>query len=129
MSEPEEMSLAEYLNMLATPRHNRHNKYNAQKTIIDGITFDSKVESRRYLVLRSLADAGEITDLRCHPRWELVVNGKKISRYTADFSYMENGTLIVEDVKSSPTRTRDYMMRKKLMDALYNIQIKEITRA
>lgn len=130
MKPTEEMSLEEYLNMLVKPakRGNKHNKYNAQKTVVDGITFDSLAESRRYQYLKTWSGSGEITSLTCHPRWELCVNGKKISRYTADFSYILDGKLVVEDVKSSPTRTRDYIIRKKLMDAIYNIQITEVTK-
>ncbi len=32
-----------------------------------------------------------------------------------DFSYTRNGELVVEDVKSRATRTRDYIMKKKMM--------------
>jgi len=103
------------------------NKYNAQKTTIQGITFDSKKEASRYLVLLSREQAGEITDLQCQPRWPLVVNGVKVSRYTADFSYTtKDGEYIVEDVKSTATKTRAYVMRRKLMLALHGIEIREV---
>jgi hypothetical protein len=57
-----------------------------------------------------------------------MVNGIKIGRYTADFRYVNStGVTVVEDVKSKVTRTRDYMLRKKIL-ATYNppIHIKEI---
>ena len=57
-----------------------------------------------------------------------MVNGKKIGRYTADFRYVDStGVAIVEDVKSKVTRTRDYMLRKKIL-ATYDppVLIKEI---
>ena len=99
------------------------NKYNAKKTTINGITFHSKKEAERYLVLMSMEQAGEITELELQPRWPLVVNGVKIGRYTADFQYRQGGRLVVEDVKG--VRTRDYVLRKKLMRACYGIEIKE----
>ena len=67
-------------------------KYNAKKTIVDGITFDSKHEADRYCELKLLLRAGAITDLRLQVPFELqpafTVNGKKkIDRYhyIADF--------------------------------------------
>lgn len=102
------------------------NKYGAKKTVIDGITFDSKREAARYLELKTLLRAGQITDLRCQVRYQLVVNGVKIGSYRADFCYQENGQEVVEDVKSAATKAlRDYRLRKKLMLALYGIEIRE----
>ena len=56
-----------------------------------------------------------------------MVNGKKIGRYTADFRYKRNGVTIIEDVKSKITKTRDYILRKKIL-ATYSppIHITEI---
>jgi ribosomal protein S8 len=98
-------------------------KYNNRKTQVDGIWFDSKVEAERYRDLRILEAAGEISKLEVHPKFTLVpgftpINGKreKAITYKADFSYIENGKVIVEDVKSVATRTaRDYVMRRKLL--------------
>jgi len=69
-----------------------------------------------------------ISDLELHPVYPLMVNGIKIGRYTADFRYKnQNGKTIIEDVKSKVTRTRDYILRKKILST-YNppIIIKEI---
>lgn len=104
----------------------RGNKFNARKVVLDGITFDSGIEARRYNELFLLAKAGEISDLEVHPpSYPLVVNGVKISVYTCDFRYKCNGVTIVEDVKGKPTRTRDYILRKKLMLALFGVEIQE----
>ena len=70
-----------------------------------------------------LEKAGEIQIIELHPKYKLVVNGVLIGRYTADFMYYENGCTIVEDVKG--VKTRDYILRKKLMKALYGIEIRE----
>lgn len=101
------------------------NKYNARKTTVDNITFDSKREANRYLILKSMEQAGEIFRLKLQPRWDLVVNGVKIGRYTGDFEYYNaDGDYVVEDAKG--VKTRDYVLRKKLMLALFKIRIKEV---
>ena len=101
------------------------NKYHARRTTIDNITFDSKREANRYLVLLSMQQAGDIYDLQLQPRWPLIVNKVKIGRYTADFIYQtRDGKQVVEDVKG--VKTRDYVLRKKLMKALYDIDVQEV---
>lgn len=104
------------------------NKFNAKKQTYKGITFDSKKELTRYLVLESLQKNKYIFDLELQPVFPLIVNGHKIGRYTADFRYKTlNGEVIVEDVKSKITKTRDYILRKKILST-YNppVIIKEI---
>jgi hypothetical protein len=104
------------------------NKYNAKKQIYKGIKFDSKKELERYLVLEKLLKFKQITELEIHPVYPLIVNNIKIGKYTADFRYKnKNGEVIVEDVKSKITKTRDYILRKKIL-ATYQppILIKEI---
>ena len=104
------------------------NKFNAKKQLYKGLKFDSKKELSRYIVLEKLLKIKAISDLKLHPMYPLIVNGTKIGRYTADFEYKNaNGDVIIEDVKSKVTKTRDYMLRKKIL-ATYNppILIKEI---
>ena len=104
------------------------NKYNAKKQIYKGIKFDSKKELARYLILEKLLKGKMIFNLEIHPVFPLMVNGVKIGRYTADFRYTNNmGETIVEDVKSKVTKTRDYMLRKKILST-YDppIHIREI---
>lgn len=92
------------------------NKYNAIKTFYKGIKFDSKKEYYRYLELEKLHKFGVIKNLEVHPKFDLIVNGMKIGKYTADFRYTtKQGETIVEDVKSKVTKTRDYILRKKIL--------------
>lgn len=95
------------------------NKYNAIKQTYKGEIFDSKKELNRFMELEILLRAKEISDLELHPKFDLMVNGVKIGRYTADFRYKKGSDIIVEDVKSRATKTRDYMLRKKIL-ATYN---------
>jgi len=91
------------------------NKYRAVKTTIDGITFDSKKEAGRYVDLSNLQKAGYITNLRLQPEFPLMVNGTKIGKYVADFSYLRNGVRVIEDVKSKATMTPVYRLKKKIL--------------
>src|SRR5262245_45003992 len=102
------------------------NKYGAVRTVVDGMTFHSRKEARRYQELRTLERAGKIDDLQCQVRHDLIVNGVKIGRYTSDFEYEEDGRHVVEDVKSPATKkARDYRLRKLLMLAIHGIEIRE----
>lgn len=99
------------------------NKYKAIKVIVDGIKFDSKKEARRYGQLKLLVRAGEIKDLKLQPKFDLIVNGKKVGYYKADFEYIEDGERIIEDVKGVKTTT--YNLKKKMIKAIYDIDIRE----
>lgn len=82
-------------------------KYRNKPVEIDGHRFDSRKEGQRYLELKALAAAGEITDLELHPRFELAPlkyrSGRKVT-YTADFRYKDKGgEVVVEDVKGVQT--------------------------
>jgi hypothetical protein len=104
-------------------------KYGNTRVEEDGYTFDSKAEHRRYQELKLMVAAGEIEGLFVHPPFDLHVNDVKIGRYTADFEYWDvvTGKLVVEDVKSSATKTREYQRTKKHMKAQYGIEIVEVT--
>lgn len=105
-------------------------KYNNKKTVVDGIKFDSKRESDRYTELKLLERAGKISDLVLQPKFELIpkyeINGRKVRKmeYVADFQYTENGKIIVEDAKGF--KTKDYLIKKKLFEFKYGIEITEV---
>lgn len=104
-------------------------KYRAKKTVVDGITFDSRKEADRYLVLRGMEEDGNIENLRRQVRYELVpafdVDGKHYRPvcYVADFVYREDGREVVEDVKG--VRTDVYRLKSKLFARRYGMSIKE----
>jgi len=103
--------------------NDQRNKYRNQKTISDGIVFDSKKEAIRYAELKLLEKAKEISDLELQPRFTLLPSykrdGKTIRKieYVADFRYREpDGTVVIEDVKSAITKKNPvYMLKKKLL--------------
>ena len=98
-------------------------KYRAQPTYVDGKRFASKAEARRYSELVLLERGGVISNLETQRAFELKVNGVLICRYLADFVYFENGKRMVEDTKG--VRTPVYAIKRKLMRALYDIDILE----
>lgn len=111
----------------------KSSKYNAVKTEVDGIRFDSRKESARYEYLKTLEKAGVISDLILQPRFLLqepfICDGKKERKieYVADFQYTQNGETIVEDVKSPATRTAVYRLKRKLFLYRYKgVRFKEV---
>jgi Protein of unknown function (DUF1064) len=108
----------------------RAHKYGAKKVEVDGHKFPSKAEATRYLELKILQRGGMIFDLKLQPEFPLVVNGIKIGKYIADFSYTDQtGRHVVEDVKSPATRTREFIIKKKLVLALHGIDVIEVRRS
>ncbi len=103
-------------------------KYHNKPTASNGIQFDSRKEADRYQELLWMRQAGLIEDLELQPRYELIVNGQKLGFYRGDFRYKEVATdsVVLEDVKSPVTRTAVYMLKKKLVKALYGIDIVEV---
>ena len=96
----------------------RQNKYRAKKTVVDGITFDSAAEARRYGYLKLMEGQGEITDLRLQPEYPLTINGVTVCKARWDFRYIEAGRgVVIEDVKG--VRTPVYRLKKKLFEALH----------
>lgn len=96
-------------------------KYNNRKTIIDGITFDSNKEAKRYTVLRSLQEGGYIKGLSLQVPFELIPkqDGERAVKYIADFVYydIEKQMHIVEDVKGFKTDV--YKLKRKLFKYRY----------
>lgn len=112
----------------------KRSKYNNQQDLRGEIHFDSRKEARRYDELLFLLRAGKISDLRLQPQFTLqesykTETGERVRaiRYTADFSYKNAaGKLVVEDVKSGPTRTKEYLRNKKMIRSKYGIDIQEV---
>ena len=102
-------------------------KYRARKVTFDGITFDSKREANRFMELRLLLRAGEISDLELQKKYQLIPKqGKERAvHYVADFVYKDKtGKTIVEDTKGM--RTREYIIKRKLMLWVHGISIREV---
>lgn len=106
-------------------------KYHATKTVVDGITFDSKKEAKRYAELKLMERAGVIRDLKRQVRYELIpafdVGGKhyRPTSYVADFVYTDakSGKEVVEDCKGF--RTDIYRLKAKMFAHKFGVSILE----
>lgn len=93
-------------------------------TEVNGITFDSRKEAKRYKELLLLLKAGEIGLLELQVPYQLNEGGTHSLKYIADFVYVrKDGTKVVEDCKGF--RTREYIKKRKLMLKIHNIKIYE----
>lgn len=110
-------------------------KYKSRKVEQDGVTYDSAKEARRAAELERMQAAGQITELRRQVAFVLApavrfpdeVRQKPPIRYFADFSYVQNGVTIIEDVKSAPTKKKEsYRLKKHLLATVHGLFIKEI---
>lgn len=106
-------------------------KYHAKKVTIDGITFDSKREAKRFRELSLLERAGAITELQRQVKYELLpsqrIDGKVVERpvsYVADFVYKQDGKTVVEDTKGF--RTQEYILKRKMLLFFKGIRIREV---
>lgn len=110
-------------------------KYRNEKTAVNGVKFDSKKEAKHYQNLKVLEMIGEISELQTQVKFSLIPSqyegiGKSrrcIERecsYIADFTFLRNGKLVVQDAKGF--RTPEYRIKKKLLLQVHGIQIEEI---
>lgn len=100
--------------------------YNIKTTTSDGITHDSRKEANRWCELKLLERAGKIRLLQRQVKFELIPKqeGEREVVYVADFTYIEDDKFVVEDVKGK--RTKEYIIKRKLMLWVHGIKIKEI---
>ena len=119
-------------------------KYGNKKVVVNGILFDSRKEARRYKELFLLEKAGAISDLRLQEKFVLIPaqyetfvrygkSGRRLKdgrrllerevAYIADFVYIENGKMVVEDTKGM--RTPEYILKRKMLLYFKNIKVKE----
>lgn len=124
----------------------KKSKYFNKKVFVGNDCFQSKKEASRWLELKLLERAGKIKDLKRQVKFVLIPaqreqgiigkrggikQGKLIERelsYIADFVYTENGKIVVEDAKGYKGGTvyALFVIKRKLMLYVHNIQVKEI---
>ncbi len=99
-------------------------KYNAHRTVVDGITFDSGAEAHHWRALVIAEQAGAISQLERQPAFLLQAkftdeSGKKhrAITYRADFRFVRGGKVTVVDVKGYPTEA--FKLKWKMALAKY----------
>lgn len=119
------------------PDRKKESKYKNVEKTIDGIRFASIREAKRFLVLREMERAGEISDLRLQQNFTLIEgftrsNGERVKPevYKADFTYRRRDAqgkysiYIVEDAKG--VRTEKYKIKRKQVLDKFGIEIREV---
>lgn len=97
-------------------------KYHNIKTVVNGITFDSKREAFYYNLYRKREKAKELFNLQRQIPYVFKLDDKKIFTYKADFQYTDtDGKTHVIDVKGVLTPV--FRLKKKLIEAQHNIEI------
>lgn len=123
----------------------RQNKYLNKKTVVDGITFDSRKEAKYYIYLKQLERDGKIENLQMQVPYELIpavyentvvhlktkdkIVRKCIQRavnYYADFVYFDKELVETQIVDTKGFKTKEYLLKKKMMLAFKGIKIKEV---
>lgn len=106
------------------------NKFNTKKIIIDNIKFDSIKEGRYYQKLKLLTKANgndKVLKIETHPRYDIFIKDKYIAFYKADFKVTYIDRVEIIDVKGlkKGCAYQHFKLKKKLVEALYNIKIIE----
>lgn len=115
----EHWSVDDYKNFENCKR--KKSKYRANKTSIDGHTFDSKKEADYYCELKLRLQGKEINGFCLQPTFMLAPGLK----YKADFIVFNlDNSYEVIDVKG--VRTKEYIAKKKVFEDKFNIKITEI---
>ncbi|SDX62058.1 DUF1064 domain-containing protein [Salimicrobium album] len=110
----------------------RRSKYGAKKMKLDGHTFDSKREADYYAHLKLRKRAGEIKDFTLQPKFTLQEGFKKDGKtfrkisYIADFR-IEHVDGTIENVDVKGMETKEFSIKRKLYERLYDEKLSVIT--
>ena len=130
------LSRLEGQELLSKPKRS---KYGNKKVTVDGITFDSAREAKRYAELKQMEKAGLISHLELQPTFKLYSGQNPIlirsarypngrhATYRADFAYFdpERNKRVVEDAKGA--RTKEFILKKAVVEACFPaVEIVEI---
>ncbi|UIJ95982.1 DUF1064 domain-containing protein [Sinorhizobium meliloti] len=119
------MSAAEFRAIQKADQPERPSKYRNKKTTVDGIKFDSKREAQFYSSLKQLERAGQGYEVELQKPYALTVNGQLVCTYKADFAFYDaiqkRNRVVVKGVA-----TKDFVIKKKLMRAVFGIDVEVV---
>lgn len=107
------------MSIVNTGLSRKFKKYNNVKTG-DCPSFKHHI---RKIVLKRMEETCEIANLQREVPFDLVVNDVYVCKYIADFVYLKDGHVVVEDVKGR--LSAEYVLKRKLMFAVHGIKILE----
>ncbi len=99
----------------------RTHKYNAKKIKLDGFTFDSMMEAKRYGELKLMEQAGRIRDLEVHPKRSILVRDVLVCKVILDFRYLCKLGWVYEDVKGLDNALS--RLKRKMVEAQCGIKV------
>lgn len=102
----------------------------AEPQTIDGHSFPSKLEARRYVELRLLQKGGLVRGLELQKEFRIEINGVLICKYIADFCFEEKRVgwkQVVEDTKGRVSEI--FTLKKKLMWAVHGVDVRIVVAA
>lgn len=117
--------------MRKTKKRSKFNIGDKSERTLGGVTYMSKLEMNYRKHLNLLTKATELKDkvinIEEQVPFECIVNGKKVCKYLLDFKVTYgNGVVQFVDVKGMITQT--YRIKKKLVEALFEIKITEVKK-
>ncbi|NNH67806.1 DUF1064 domain-containing protein [Rhizobium laguerreae] len=110
--------------LLAKPKRS---KYGAQKTMVDGILFDSKREAAYYSELKIREKAGEVSGVALQRPFPIIIAGTTVGKYVSDFAFidhLQDRRLRIIDVKGFDTPLSRF--KRKCVEAFYQIKVEII---
>lgn len=102
----------------------KRSKYNATKTMVDGVLFDSKREAAYYSELKIREKAGEVSGIDLQRAFPIIIGGEKVGKYISDFAFIDHlqeDRLRVIDVKGFDTPLSRF--KRKCVSAFYQIKV------
>lgn len=115
------MSLEEFHEKFKKKKGPLTQKYNAKKTVIDGIIFASKLEAQGYARIKLGVEYGSISYFLRQIPFHLPGNVS----YRCDFLvFMANGEVRYIDFKGFSTK--EFILKRKMVEALYPVKIEVI---
>ncbi len=101
----------------------KRSKYGNRKTVVNGITFDSKREAAYYGELLQRAKAGEIDEVELQKPFVLSINGSLVCTYRADFAFYDRRERRPRVVDVKGVVTPEFRIKAKLMWAIHGIEV------
>lgn len=104
------------------------NKFGAIKTVVDGITFDSRHEAEVYTNLRIQQSLGQISNLQTQVPIQVEVHGVHAFTYLADFSFIRDGVKHYQDAKGyrKGSAYQLFKLKQKVIAAAIGITVEEV---
>lgn len=120
------LSSRDYQKLIGKPKRS---KYGNEKVVIDGITFDSKVEGKYWTHLRLRERAGEVYGIIRQKPFPIELGGMSICTLRVDFYFFDHtvNRMRAVDIKGGPSDTAVFRLKAKLVKAMYGVDV-EIVR-